>query len=246
MLDGWSEYYKNIRNIRLIASNCKYREVIIIRKDQGRKITLRPLKIFKPSHLHFWIERLKLLETPFDIYISNASVKIPFPIPPDLTELKKVRKKLNDNFEKWLTGYDIFVDVDIDDMQQRKKAKEYGLILQKRLQESGYKKTKLWDTGRGFHIVDKGKFSPDFVKELVMELCLQYNIPMSSPVKIIDGAKYLADYKTKRWKKLRPDEEPPQTPKPNIDTSIYDIRRIRRVPYSLHSKTGKPMTLVKE
>ena len=48
-----------------------------------------------------------------------------------------------------------------------------------------------------------------------------------------------------------PEEDEPEFPdeipivdKPNCDTKIWDLRRIRRVPHSLHSKTGLPMTRI--
>ena len=238
-MNAWEDYYSNPENIRKISYHCKYREVVIIRPVKDRKITLRPLKIFKPEHLQFWIERLDLAKGLFDIYISNASVKIPFPIPSDLTKMKDARQRLNDNFVDWVTGYDIFVDVDIDDESQRVKARNYAFQLSAELKKQGYSKTEVWDTSRGFHIVDKGQFSPEFVKEFIMDTCLELDIPMSIPVKIVDGVKYVA--KNKKWVKMKPGEKTPIIPKPNVDTSIYDIRRIRRVPFSLHSKTGKPM-----
>ena len=125
-MDEWSDYYTNMNNISKMSEYCKYREIVIIRTVDDRKITVRPLKIFKPEHLQFWIERLDLRRTPFDIYCSNASVKIPFPIPSNLSLLPDARQRLNENFEAWVTGYDIFVDVDIEKEEDRFNAAIYS------------------------------------------------------------------------------------------------------------------------
>lgn len=237
-MDEWADYYTNPDNIEKISEACRYREIVIIRMVGDNRITLRPLKIFKPEHLKFWIERLNLRKTLFDIYCSNASVRLR-KLTSDLSKLKEEREYLNAHWEELLTGYDIFVDVDIDEVGQRMYAEKYARDIVKKLKEKGYKKTQLWDTSRGYHCLDIGKFTPDFVKNLVMDICYELDIPMSMPVKEIDGVRY----KTQdgKWVKMKPDEETPIVPKANVDTSIYDYRRIRRVFYSLHSKTGKPM-----
>lgn len=234
----WRDYYSNFDNIKKIAKACRYREVVIIRQVHDRKIALRPIKIFKPEHLKFWIKRLNLLETLFDIYISNASVKIPFPIPSDLSKIAEARKKLNEHFEEWTTGYDIFVDVDIASPDQRKLAKAYAKKLRTYLKQD-YPDIQIWDTGNGYHLIQKGKFEPNYVKELIMDICCKHQIPMSIPVKTVDDKRYIA--KNGEWIQIPSNFKTPEIPKPNIDSSIYDLRRIRRVPYSLHSKTCKPM-----
>jgi hypothetical protein len=240
-MDRWAEYYTNPDNLNNISKSCKYREVVIIRQVENRKITVRPIKVFKPEHLKFWIERLNLRKTLFDIYISNASVKLP-PLPADMTKLKETREYLNEHWEDLLTGYDIFVDIDVEKKEQREVALRWAKRIVVDLVNNKYQKTQLWDTGGGFHIFDLGRFTPDFVKNLIMDICCEKQIPMSNPVKEVDGVKYLAE--GGRWIKIKQDEEAPVVEKPNVDTRIWDIRRIRRVPYSLHSKSGRPMVRI--
>jgi len=234
----WGEYYSSPQVLNNIAFQCRYREVVIIQQAGDHKITLRPIKIFKPEHVEFWLERLNLKTTLFDIYISNASVKLP-QLPSDIYKLKETRVYLNEHWNELLTGYDIFADIDIEKEEHRIKAKEYAIKIYNKLVLTGYSKTEIWDTSRGFHIFDKGSFKPEFVRNLIMDICLELDIPMSYPAKTIDGERYIA--KNKKWVKMKPKEDIPDVPKPNSDTSIWDIRRIRRVPYSLHSKTGRPM-----
>lgn len=240
-MDAWGRYYSDITNLDKIANECKYREVVIIRPALDRKITLRPLKIFKVEHLQFWIERLNLQKTLFDIYISNSSVRLP-PLPGDLHKLAEMRRHLNDNWDSLVSGYDIFVDIDIGEEEHRKKAKEYALLIAIELKKQGYKSVELWDTSRGYHCIVKGRFLPDFVKDLIMDICCDLQIPMSMPMRETNGKRYIA--RNRKWHIMKPDEKIPVVEKPHCDSTIWDGRRIRRAGYSLHSKTGKPMVRV--
>jgi len=238
MMEEWADYYSNPDNLQKIAKHCRYREVVIIKHLEDRDITVRPIKIFKKEHLSFWIERLNLRSTFFDIYISNASVRLPL-LPSDLQSLKYAREMLNEKWETLMTGYDLFADIDIDKTVEREIARVWAVKLTNALKNEGYNNVQLWDTSRGFHIIDLGQFKPEFIKELIMDLCCKNEIPMSNPVKIINGEKYIPI--NKKWVKVENEDDIPVVNKPNCDTGIWDIRRIRRVPYSLHSKTGKPM-----
>lgn len=241
-MELWKAYYLDINNLEKIANECRYREVVIIRDVEGRKVVLRPIKIFKTEHFQFWIERLKLTETLFDIYISNASVRLP-KLPGDMHHLAESRIYLNEHWTELITGMDIFADIDIGEESHREKAKEYALLITMELQKKGYNDTQLWDTTRGFHVIDKGRFKIDFVKDLIMDICCDLQIPMSMPVREKNNKRYVS--RNRKWYVMKPDELTPIVDKPNCDNSIYDIRRIRRTPYSLHSKTGKPMKRVK-
>ena len=240
-MDQWGEYYTNKENLTKIANACKYREIIVIKHLQDRNVPIRPLKIFKLEHIQFWIERLSLKKTLFDLYISNASVKLP-ELTSNIQQLDIHRRYLMDNWASLVTGYDIFVDVDIDDVNQRPDAEKMAREMQIHLHKIS-SDVELWDTTRGYHVILKGQFNPEYVKEIVQDICCYNNIPMSMPIKDIDGVRHVARHG--KWVEMKPDEEVPDIKKPNIDTSIYDARRIRRVPHSLHSKTGKPMERLK-
>jgi hypothetical protein len=236
----WVEYYSNAENIAKISKECKYREVVIIRQVEDRKITLRPIKIFKPEHLEFWIERLNLLKTTFDIYISNASVRLP-KLTADISKLYEAREYLNEHWNELITGFDIFIDIDVESEEQRPLALAYAKKI-KTLLKDDYPNIQIWDTGNGYHLIEKGQFTPEFIKDLIMDLCCKHQIPMSIPVKTVDDKRYLA--KDGKWVEVPADFQTPEIPKPNIDSSIYQWRRIRRVPYGLNSKTGRPMVKI--
>jgi len=236
-MKAWAEYYSNPTNLERITFHTKYREVTVIKHLEDRNVPIRPLKMFKPEHLSFWIERLSLKTTLFDIYISNASVKLPA-LSSDMKQLVEWREYLSEHWAELCNGYDIFVDVDIGDIDQRDRAEEMARQVASILTQQ-YPRVELWDTTRGFHVVQKGQFTPGFVKETVQDICCYNDIPMSMPVKDVDDVRYIA--RNRQWVPLKVGEEVPESKKPNVDTGIYDARRIRRVPFSLHSKTGKPM-----
>ncbi len=236
-MQQWAEYYSNAKNLERIAFYCRYREIVIIKHLEDRNVPIRPMKVFKPEHLIFWIERLGLKTVLFDLYHSNASVKLPA-LTSNIKEFDYWRKYLSEHWVEICNGYDFFVDIDIDNVNQRNDAEMMAREIAGILTQQ-YPDVQLWDTSRGFHVLQLGQFNPEFVKETVQDICCYNNIPMSVPVKDKDGKRYVAQ--NGKWILLKPDMEMPEIRKPNCDTSIYDQRRIKRVPFSLHSKTGKPM-----
>jgi len=239
--EDWKEYYERKDVQYKISFHTRYREVIFIKHLKDKKIVIRPIKIFKPHHFKYWYNRLGLDKLFFDMYISNASVKLPL-LTSKLDEMKNYREYLDKHWEELLTGYDFFVDIDADEKDEQ-KAINWAKIIREDLLSDGYGKTTpvtIWTTGSGgVHVVLKGRFNPFFVKEKVMNICCKHSIPMSNPVKIVNEKKFIPV--EGEWKPLEPGEKIPAPVKPYVDVSVYDIRRIRRVPYCLHSKTGKPM-----
>gem|GEM_PF-1992794 len=238
-----AQYYKNPDIQEKIAYNCRYREVVIIKKPpERRQIAIRPLKIYKPEHFDFWFRRLHLDKTPFDIYISNASVKLP-PLPNNLNQLKEMQNHLNTNWDKLITGYDIFVDIDAKTEQDEPQCITWAKKIRYQLRRGGYGKKypiEIWKTGSGgVHLILKGKFDPQYAYNIIIEICCKEKIPMRNPIKIENNKRYIAQ--DGEW--VEYDKKTiPVVQKPFVDNSIYDWRRIRRVPYSIHSKTGRPMT----
>ena len=246
-MDTWRAYYSNPENIEKIAKFCRYREVVAIKRLRDRNVTLRPLKIFKPEHLEYWINRA-LTGVKFDLYISNASVKLP-KLPCGLKNLREARKIINQKWMDWfegrdpdfVTGFDIFADVDIDDFSQREQAREYALRLADGLKEKGYT-PQVWDTSRGYHVLVMGRFQPDFALSTVKEICDDGQIPTNISFRCNQCGRLF--YKTGE-ENTCPDcnsRDIHHANKPFVDISVTgDIRRIRRCPYSLHTKTNKPM-----
>lgn len=242
----WAEYYSNPSNLEKIVSSTKYREVVIIKREP-HTIVIRPIKIYKLEHFLFFYERLGLNKIKWDLYISNASVRLPS-LPSDLHKLKEVREYLNVHWMEIMNAYDIFVDCDASSENDEPICIDWAKQIMGALKSQGYGKTmpiEIWKTGSGgVHLILKGCFQPLFVKELIMDICCELGLPMSMPIKEINGLRYIA--KNRKWVKMELDEQIPIIERPHIDTGIWDSagRRIRRCPFSLHSKTGKPMVRV--
>jgi hypothetical protein len=239
----WKQYYSNDENLEKISYQTRWREVVIIKQLEDRKVAIRPFKCFSVSHLSFLIERLSLKTTLFDLYQSNASVKLP-KLPFDMKKLKEYREYLNVNWQSLISGYDFFVDIDASSENDEPLCIDWAKQIRDEMKKKEYGKTSMpidmWKTSSGgVHIILKGQFNPDFVKENVQDICCELGIPMNIPIKDIDDVRYIA--KNRQWVELKPGEEIPEVERPFTDLSVYDWRRIRRVGFSLHSKTGKPM-----
>ena len=238
-----TQYYTDPKIQQKIAYNCRYREVVIIKKPPERRpIVVRPLKIFKPEHFDFWFRRLHLDRTEFDIYISNASVKLP-PLPNNLNQLKEAQKMLIQQWEDIMTGYDLFVDIDPRTPDDEELCLSWAKKIKYLLQRGGFGKKQpieIWKTGSGgVHLILKGRFYPELCDSIITEICCHAKLPMRRPFKTEKGKRYIAQ--DGEWVEFD-GKNMPIIERPFVDNTIYDSRRIRRVPYSIHSKTGRPMT----
>lgn len=245
-MDEWKEYYSNKENIKKISNYCKYREIVIIRKTKKKEYCTRPHKIFKPEHLEHWIERLHLTETLFDIYRSNVSIKLPI-LPTRLDKLKEIRPEVNRRYDDmdYITGADYFVDIDASSPDDEKQIINWCKQIGRELIRKGQnpKNVEIWTTGSGgAHLNIPGKFDPNYVKNTTKDIACKFNIPMKNPIKVINGEKYMP--KNGEWVVVKDKKNIIYPKKPHIDTGVWDWRRIKRVPYSLHSKFGVPMKRV--
>ena len=242
----WKEYYSNKENIKKIANYCKYREIVIIRKTEKKDYCTRPLKIFKPEHLEYWIERLHLKETLFDLYRSNISIKLPL-LPTRLDQLKEIRPEIDRRYNnmEYITGADYLIDIDASSPSDEEQIINWCKQIKRELVNRGQNPNhiEIWTTGSGgAHLNIPGKFDLDYVKDTTKDIACKLGIPMKNPVKIINGKKYVP--KDGEWVKVKDEKKIKYPGKPHIDTSVWDWRRVKRVPHSLHSKYGVPMKRV--
>lgn len=236
-LEERDRYYRDKSIQMMIAHHCRYREVTIIKHLDDKDMALRPFKIFKQEHFNWLYQRLHLDKIKFDIYISNASVKLP-PLPSRPEELKEARKMLNETWMERLTGYDYFVDIDANGIDDEPEMIEWAKKIRNKRQN-----LKIWKTGSGgIHLIQKGDFNPEYIKNDITNICCELSLPLRQPVKTINDTKYIS-VDGREWVKIEK-EDIPLIEKPFIDNGIYDIRRIRRVPFSIHDKTGRPMIRV--
>jgi len=239
----WSGYYSNKDNLKKIALFCKYREIVIIRKTKKKDYCTRPHKIFKPEHLEYWIDRLHLKETLFDIYRSNISIKLP-PLPTRLDQLKEIRPEIDRRYNdpKYITGADYLIDIDANSQDDEKQIINWCKQIKRELVNKGQNPNhiEIWTTGSGgAHLNIPGKFDLDYVRNTTKDIACKLGIPMRNPVKIINEKKHIP--KNGEWILVKDEKKIKYPSKPHIDTGIWDRRRIKRVPFSLHSKYGISM-----
>lgn len=223
-LEERNQYYTMPGIAEKIAFYCRWKEICILKHLPDKKMMLRPIKIITGSHFLYWYDRLHLDEISFDLYHSNASIRMP-KLPSDLKKLKEARRQLNIEWEKFrqgknnnfVTSNDFFCDVDVSKAEQRPQALKYAKTVFDELKKQSIGKPEIWDTGGGYHVIIRGIFDPLFCKNLLIEICNSNSLPFASNGDL----------------------------KPNIDDKVTgDIRRIRRCEFGLHSKTGKPMKRV--
>jgi hypothetical protein len=131
-------------------------------------------------------------------------------------------------WEDWLAGknqdlissYDYFVDLDASSPDDESLMINWSREIAKRMPDLG--KKEIWTTGSGgTHLLIRGvKCTPDSVKESIESICRELSIPLRMP----EPGKF---------------NEPPF-----CDNSIYQYKRVRRCPHSIHSKYGVVMKRV--
>lgn len=222
-MDNVYEYYNNIDVQRKIVNECKYRECAIFKKESDDKtIPIRPLKIFKVEHLQWLIKCYNLDTHPFDIYITNSCIRLPKLLPPIHANNKINQATVNKLWNAYyagetpnfLTQFDLFVDIDVSSPDEYPLALKWSKKLRTSL-EPKFGFIESWSTGSGgIHLIKKKiLYTPQEVQAMVEIACNEHDIPF------ILGKHDVA----------------------HVDAGMYQYRRIRRVPYSIHSKTGKIM-----
>jgi len=217
------EYYNDIYVQRKIADECRYRECCIFKKEADDKtIPIRPIKIFKAEHLQWLIKCYNLDTHPFDLYFTNSCVRLPKLLPPTLGNNKinqDIVNKLWNNYyagdtPNFLTQTDLFIDIDVSSPDEYPLALTWSKQLRQSLEITfGYIQS--WTTGSGgIHLIKKKiSYTPQEVELMVQKACDEHNIPF------LLGKHDVA----------------------HVDAGMYQYRRIRRCPFSIHSKTGKIM-----
>lgn len=227
-MNAWKEYYSNPENIKRIVNECKYRECCIFKRESDDKtIPIRPLKIFKVVHLQWLIKFYNLDKHPFDIYITNSCIRLPKLLPPTLNNNKINQETVNQLWNSFyagdapdfLTQMDFFTDIDVSSPDEYPLALEWSKQLRKSLEITfGYIES--WSTGSGgIHLIKKKiSYTPGEVQLMVEKVCYDHDIPF-----------LLGEHDT-----------------PHVDAGMYQYRRIRRCPFSIHSFYGKTMNRISD
>lgn len=188
-----------------LVNSMKFRETVFI--DVRNKIVQRLLKINAVRFIYKNFERYDFYN-PDKLYNVYSSVAYFHNLPMfsfNQTEKTEQQAKFNANYNDYITGYDLFIDLD---------NKELELVYSstKRLKDifDSYQipYTLTFSGSKGFHISVDYNDLPTKLKKL-------------NPKQLSIIFKLFA-YELKITKKIK-----------DIDTSIFDMRRIRKVPYSI-------------
>lgn len=204
----WSWYKNRVIQYQILQS-VNNRETFF--KDAEGKMHLRPLHIFSMQGIEYAISSTGYYKRKFNFFSSAAHLDwTKFKEPPkDKTLWKDYRKEFNNHFEEMVAGYDFVIDIDNDDIDKAYKIASNVKLLFDDLKLPYFI---VFSGAKGFH------FKVDW-RDLELGVDLKT---------LVETTKNLAE----RISKLSGFEFGS-----DID-SIYDLRRMIRVPYSIHPKTG--------
>lgn len=165
----------------------------------------RCLKINKTDYFHSNAERYHFYNEPMNLYGSLAHYpQLPM-FSHNIVEKRKEMDDFNDNFVGYMTKYDFLMDIDNEDLELA-----YGSLIEIKKIFDDYKVPYfvVFSGKKGFHIrVDYDDFD-DELKGLSFDHLAFRLKTFSEKFKLINGFD-------------------------DIDTSIYDLRRIAKTPYSV-------------
>lgn len=210
MNEAWNWYTNRVVQFQLYR-NVINREVFF--KDAEGSMHMRPLKIFSMQGVEHNIDYTGFSKKKFHFYSSVSSLNFAdYPNPPtNKRDWKAYREQFNKDFLSLVDGYDFVLDIDHKDLLV---AHEIALKVKKIFDEFLLPYYVVFSGQKGFH------FRIDWA-----DIKLALGIP---PLEWVETSKLLAKGIAKEIGfKFGSD----------ID-SIYDARRVIRVPYSVHPLTG--------
>ena len=188
-----------------IINSLKYKETVFIAKN--RPTVQRMLKINMVKYMYKNFERYKFYEDEYLYNMYNSVAHFPnLPMCSFKWEEKKEQVAIfNENYQQYIKGYDLFIDLDNENIDLvYASTKELKKIFDK------YKLpyNLVFSGEKGFHITIEYKNLPHQIQML--------------PYKKISELFKLFTYELKLTEKIR-----------DIDNTIYDLRRIKKTPYSI-------------
>lgn len=205
-LEDMSKLWYNSPSIAFnMIDSMKFRESVLIAKN--RVAVQRMLKINAIRFMYKNFERYRFHGDEYLYNVFNSVAHFPqLPMTSFKAETKKDEMALfNANYGDYIKGYDLFIDLDNENM-------DLVYASTKKLKDL-FDKYKLpyvltYSGSKGFHLTIDYKDLPDQIKDL--------------PYKDIAHLFKLFAYELKISEKIK-----------DVDNSIYDLRRIKKTPYSV-------------
>ena len=207
-MELYRKWYSNKRVLKSLVYQMKYREGAIL----SDRLNVRMMKIRELPHLLKNMETFNTMEKPVNWYYSLAVLRA-MPVPSfDLVKRKAQSEYFNANFHHFVDGYDIGFDFD-GKIHGADVALADMRRLHKWMQMKNIQHSVRTSSYTGFHIniFSRYMWQPPFRfrKSLVPYLCLFIGKALKHELTLT-----------------------------SLDTSIFDLRRIWNVPYSMDIKSG--------
>jgi len=211
-LDEIRFYYGNYRIQHLLIKYLKDRELALLSpKAYNFNYAIRNLRVHNTQSMQFWLKYIRMFDSPsraYNLYYSMAKFEdgIPYRNVKD-GNLKEDWAEWNKKAKESIIEYDMLIDIDAGDFSEMDAARMSAINIKQYLdfKDAPYY---LRYSGMGFHFVIPYRFFPRLscapdMKNNIYRLMKKL-------------AKYLYDHFSEM-----------------VDLTIYDSRRIAKLPYSL-------------
>lgn len=214
MTETWDFYKQRIIQFQLL-NGTRERESFF--KDFDGHLHIRPMNLFSTQGIEYNLASCGFNERPFHFFASVALIDWrKFKNPPEDKKLwKEFRAEFKEAFDSLVKGYDFIIDIDSPDLVQ---AHATASKIKKIFDEYSLPYYIIFSGSKGFHFhIDWADWSHIALKQ------------SSNPKDWAEMSKQVAKNLTQKIGVNFGSEK-------EID-SIYDLRRVLRVPYSVHPKT---------
>jgi hypothetical protein len=200
-----------------LAKAGAYREAVAIKHVPDRKpIVIRPFQFFYDSHVRFWMERLQPWNVPIDFYQSVVTVKLGI-LPNTMPEMREVRETLLEEWSGRITAYNLFADIDVMDKEAGfGAARDAAVRLTDAIRELHRLPAYPVFSGTGWNV--RSHRAPEGGVEacarVVREAAAAFDLPFCS-------GREARSRGLPFW----------------VDSTVYDARRIWRVPFTVNTKS---------
>lgn len=190
-----------------LIANLKYREGIFLRgaTKSHKSVAHRCLKMNMIQYFMLNVERYHFLEEPLNLYSSLATVPNMPMFSFVIEEKQEQMRDFNKGFQDYATGYDFLLDLDNPDLEL---AYATATKVKRVFDEKQIPYSLIFSGKKGFHFRISYDHFPQWIKDLKWQ-------------EIADTFKLFAE----NFKMINNFVD--------IDTSIFDLRRIAKLPYSI-------------
>lgn len=211
----------------LIANYCQHRTVdfIIPRKVDPLGIAFRYRRISRPDSVKFFFDKFQIPQKPFNIYSSNAKIDTQtFPIMSLEKDTAKLqREQINRDYLNYVTGYDLRID--IDNHEDFNLAYQDAGVIKQMLDDYHLPYWLMFSGTKGFNFTIDSRYVP--IKDLG-------DLPAIN-LKIIETMGLRLGLKHRIGKD---DTGKEHIIFENLDTSVYTLGRVFKVPYTVDRVSG--------